>query len=135
MSETRSAREASLELVEDHRHLHALIDRLEAAVDVPALAAALVELHAALRRHVNEEEKPGGLYDALGVCAGEFRGHLSVLVDEHFRLAGVLRDLAERALASSPGALTALRRDASHVAAALADHERREQELVKAAGG
>ncbi len=135
MTETRSPQEASLELVEDHRHLHVLIDRLEAAADVPALAAALAELHAALTRHVNEEEKPGGLYDALGVCAAEFRGRLAVLVDEHFRLAGVLRDLAARALASPPRALTALRRDASHVAAALADHERREQELVKAAGG
>ena len=135
MTETLSARQASLELVEDHRRLHGLVGRLAAAADAPALATALLELHAALTRHFGEEEKPGGLYDALGVCVPQFRARLAVLVDDHFRLAGMIRDLAERARATQPQALGGLRADVSHLAAALEEHERREHELVQAAVG
>ena len=135
MTETVSAQEASFELVEDHRRLDFLVDRLGAAADLPALCRALAELHSALRRHFTEEEKPGGLYDALGVCAAVFRSSLGALVDDHFRLAGAIRDLAERAEAADERSLPALREEVSRVVAALKDHERREHELVKAAGG
>jgi hypothetical protein len=135
MTETLTARQASFELAEDHRRLHGMVGRLAAAADAPALAEALAELHAAMTRHFTEEEKPGGLYDALGVCAPEFRARLGALVDDHYRIAGMIRDLAERARGAQPSALPALRADGEHLAAALVDHERREHEMVEAATG
>jgi len=130
MTETLSAQDASFELVEDHRRLDFLVDRLGAAPDLPSLRRALAELHTALRRHFTEEEKPGGLYDALGVCAAEFRPRLAALVDDHFRLAGTIRDLGERAGASEPPSFPALREEVARLVTALNDHERREHELV-----
>jgi hypothetical protein len=99
------------------------------------MAQALAELHAALVGHFNEEEKPGGLYDALGVCAPAFRQPLAELVDDHFRFAGVVRDLRERALAAEGAAADSLRGDVARLVAMLADHERREHEMVKAGSG
>jgi hypothetical protein len=73
MTVTTTVAHAHEELREDHRRLHALVDRLRAAEDLEALARVLEELHTALTAHFNAEEKPGGLYDAFGVCAPEFR--------------------------------------------------------------
>jgi hypothetical protein len=135
MTQTLTVEQASRELAEDHLRLHGLVDRLRAAPDPAATAQALAELHAALTGHFNEEEKPGGLYDALGVCAPGFRQPLAELVDDHFRFAGVVRDLRERARAAEGAAVDALRADVARFLAALADHERREHEMVKAAVG
>ena len=100
MTETLTVEQASRELAEDHRRLHGLIDRLGRADDLSAMAEALADLHAALTGHFNQEEKPGGLYDALGVCSPGYRSQLAELVDDHFRFAGVVRDLRERARAA-----------------------------------
>ena len=135
MAETMTVEQASRELAEDHQRLHALIDRLGRAPDLSAMEEALADLHAALTGHFNAEEKPGGLYDALGVCAPGFRQHLAELVDDHFRFAGVVRDLRERARAAEGAAADSLRGDVARLLAMLADHERREHEMVKAASG
>jgi hypothetical protein len=65
MAETLTVEQATRELAEDHQRLHALIDRVGREQDLSATAEALADLHAALTRHFNQEEKPGGLYDAL----------------------------------------------------------------------
>jgi hemerythrin len=133
MTETMTLDQASRELALDHRRLHVLIDRLGRAEDLAAMAGALAELHAALTRHFNQEEKPGGLYDALGVCVPRFRQSLAELVDDHFRLAGVARDLRERAAEAEGGEADAVRAGVARLVEMLADHERREQEMVEAA--
>ncbi len=133
MTETLTVRTASQELADDHRRLHGLIDRLGAAPDAAAMAEALGELHAALTRHFTEEEKPGGLYDALGVCSPEFRQRLAVLVDEHFRLAGFIRDLRERMKAKEERGGNELRAEVAQLVSALAAHEQREHEMVQEA--
>ena len=135
MTETMTVEQASHELAEDHQRLHALIDRLGRAPDLSAMAEALADLHAALTGHFNQEEKPGGLYDALGVCSPGYRSQLAELVDDHFRFAGVVRDLRERARAAEGAAADSLRADVARLRSALADHERREHEMVKAASG
>jgi hypothetical protein len=135
MTETLTVRQASRELAEDHRRLHGLLDRVGVAADLRATAEALAELHAALTRHFTEEEKPGGLYDALGVCVPEFRSRLAALVDEHFRLAAFVRDLRERARGTGVHPGDEPRAEMERLVAALADHERREHELVEAVLG
>jgi len=133
MTVTTTVAHAQEELREDHRRLHALVDRLRASSDLAVLAAALEELHAALTAHFNAEEKPGGLYDALGVCVPEFRAPLSGLVDDHFRIAAALRDMRDRARQAPGHAPDALLGEAARLAQVLGEHEKREHAMVDAA--
>ena len=118
------------ELQGDHERLHALLARLRATPDRATLAALLRELPHRLSEHFRREEQPGGLYEALGVSIPEARGHVGQLVDDHFRLVTIARNLAEEAL-SPAVATTALQQQAQRVADYLADHERRENQLVR----
>jgi hypothetical protein len=133
MTVTTTVAHAHEELREDHRRLHALVDRLRGAADPRALAPVLEELHAALTAHFNAEEKPGGLYDALGVCVPEFRTELSALVDDHFRIAAALRDMRDRARQALGGAHDSLPGEAARLAQVLGEHEKREHAMVDAA--
>ena len=118
------------ELREDHEQLHALLARLRATPDRAALAALLGELPHRLAEHFRREEQPGGLYDAMGVRIPDARGQVGQLVDDHFRLVSIARDLAQEAL--TPGVATAaLQQQALRLANYLADHEQREQHLVR----
>jgi hypothetical protein len=125
--------EACRELEQDHRELSELVGLLGRGGDVASMARALAELHGRLTRHFNAEEKPGGLYDALGACAPRHRVLLRGLVDDHLRLAALVREMGDRARRAQPGELDALRGEARHLAGLLADHERRELELVRSA--
>jgi malate synthase len=133
MTVTPTVAHAHEELREDHRRLHALVDRLRAASDPDVLVAVLEELHGALTAHFNAEEKPGGLYDALGVCVPEFRAELSGLVDDHFRLAAALRDMRDRARQGLGRAHDSLLGEAARLAQVLGEHEKREHAMVDAA--
>jgi hypothetical protein len=133
MTETLTLEQASRELSEDHRKLDALIEELGRAEDLPAMARALGALHGALASHFNEEEKPGGLYDALGVCAPRFRSQLAELVDDHYRFAGLVRQLRQRAEDAAGEEADSLRAAVARLQLAMADHERREHEMVRAA--
>lgn len=130
MTETTTVSDAHEALKEDHRRLHGLVRSLREAPDLPHLVVALEQLHEDLARHFQEEENPGGLYDALGVCVPEFRAGLGQLVDDHFRLAAQIRDLRDKARELVLRTHDELRRDALRLADLLADHERREHELV-----
>lgn len=134
MPQAATLQRAAQELREDHRRLHERIDELARADDLAQLSARLAELHERLSAHFNAEEKPGGLYDALGVCAAEFRLSLGQLVDDHFRLAAVLRDLQQRARAAGGLDADALRAEVALFVKALGQHEQRELELVRRAG-
>ena len=118
------------ELREEHVQLHTLLDRLRATADRTALAALLRELPHRLSEHFRREEQPGGLYDAMGVSIPEARGEVGQLVDDHFRLVSIARNLAEEALSPSV-ATTTLQQQALRVAEYLADHEQREHHLVR----
>jgi hypothetical protein len=132
MTGTPGALEASRELERDHRELDELVGRLARGGDLAAMAEALTELHGRLTRHFNAEEKPGGLYDALGACVPEHRALVRELVDDHFRLAALVRDAGERARRGRGDEADALRAEAARLAGLLAEHERLELELVQA---
>jgi hypothetical protein len=97
------------------------------------LGPLLDELHAALVSHFNAEERPGGLYDALGVCVPEFRTQLSGLVDDHFRITAALRDMRERIRQGPPRAGDSLRGAGWRLAQVLGEHEKHELAMVDAA--
>jgi malate synthase len=127
MTVTSTVAHAREELRQDHLRLHALVLRLREAEGREALAAVLEELHSTLVAHFNAEERPGGLYDALGVCVPEFRAPLSALVDDHFRIAAALRDMRDRARQGAPESISGA---TARLAEVLADHEKREQAMV-----
>ena len=130
MSEERpSIARARAKMREDHDRLHAVLARLRAEPDRTALAALLRELPRRLAEHFRREEEPGGLYDAMGVSLPEARGEVGRLVDDHFRLVSMARNLAEEAL-SPHVTTTALREQAARVAGYLDDHEQREHDLA-----
>ncbi len=133
MTGTLGVLEVSRELEKDHREIGALVSRLALGGDLPSMAQVLAELHGRLARHFNAEEKPGGLYDALGACVPENRGLLRELVDEHFRLAALVREIGERACRAPDDEADSVRGGVARLAELLADHERRELELVQAA--
>ena len=133
MQQIATLRQVSEELAQDHERLHELIDQLGRAGDLAQLSGYLATLHERLAAHFVAEEKPGGLYDALGVCAPAFRRTLGQLVDDHFRLAATLRDLRDRAGAAGGGDADALRADVARLVGALAEHEKRELEMVRSA--
>ncbi len=118
------------ELLPEHQELHALLARLRATFDRAALAALLSELPRRLEEHFRREEQPGGLYDAMGVRLPDARGQVGQLVDDHFRLVSIARDLAQEALTLGV-ATAALHQQAVRLANYLADHEQREQHLVR----
>jgi hypothetical protein len=127
----RAVARAREQLRDDHERLHALLARLRAEPGRTGLSVVLRELHDRLIEHFRREEAPEGLYDAIGVCLPESRGRVGQLVDDHFRLVSITRNLAEESL--SPGVATeALREQALRAADYLDDHEQRENELVKA---
>lgn len=131
LSQERESVAAAHEALRDeHERLRALVGRLRARPGREDLAALLHELPGRLAEHFRLEERPGGLYDTLGVSIPDARGQVAQLIDDHFRLVSVARDLAETALA--PDVPTrALQEEALRVADYLGDHERREQELVR----
>ena len=134
MQQTATLEKATQELQDDHSRLHQLIDALGHAGDLAQMSAHLTTLHDRLTAHFNAEERPGGLYDTLGFCEPEFRRPLGRLVDDHFRLAATLRSLRERARAIGGVDVDTLRVDVARLVGAVAEHEKRELEMVQRAG-
>lgn len=129
MSEERQAVDrARRQLRDDHERLRALFSRLRTETDRAVLTALLGDLPGRLAEHFRREEEPGGLYHALGAEVFRARGEVGRLVDDHFRLASMARDLSEEAR-SSLVATTTLRERAASLADYLADHEQREHQL------
>lgn len=134
MQQTVTLEQATHDLQDDHSRLHQLIDQLGHASDLAQMSAYLTTLHERLTAHFNAEERPDGLYDTLGFCAPEFRRPLGQLVDDHFRLAATLRTLRERARAIGGVDVDTLRVDVSRLVKAVAEHEKRELDMVQRAG-
>jgi hypothetical protein len=133
MQQTYTIHEATQELEHDHERLHELIEQAGRAGDLVEIGGSLAMLHERLTAHFNAEERPGGLYDTLGFCAPEFRRPLGQLVDDHFRLSATLRELRDRVRGFGVD-LPTVRLDVRRLVQAVAEHEKRELEMVKLAG-
>ena len=129
-----SLAQAQDDLRDDHLRLERLAERLRSASDLPELVSAIEELAQALSAHFAHEERPGGLYDALGLCAPEHRDRVRALVDEHLRLLAGARSLAMRGRALLERSRE-LQHEATDFAATLRGHEVREHALAREAMG
>jgi hemerythrin HHE cation binding domain-containing protein len=129
---TPSLAQAHDELREEHQRLGRLVERVTEAADIDELSAALEETSQVLAAHFSHEERPDGLYDALGLCAPQHRERIRALVDDHYRMAATVRSLALRGR-SLLDRTRELQRDAAEFVEVLRDHERREHALAREA--
>lgn len=114
------------ELESEHHTISALLGRLGEARDTGTLAAALHDLRRLLADHFAHEERPGGLYDRMGVVSEQYRDRVRTLVDDHFKILASVRTLEKQASENKPEIVDAAR----GLQALLARHETREHEMV-----
>jgi hypothetical protein len=127
---TRRDLEASIaELENEHHTISTLLGRLGEAHDTGTLAAALHDLRRLLADHFAHEERPGGLYDRMGVVSEQYRDRVRALVDDHFTILSSVRTLEKQASENKPEIVEADR----GLQALLARHETREHEMVSVA--
>lgn len=123
-------KQAADDLKDEHKHLRSMLDRLADAPDLATLRQALEEVHPKLHEHFAHEEYPGGFYDRMGACSGEFRNEVRALVDQHYRFLALIRDLSSRAKDAGEDEVAELQREAQDLVKLLHEHEVVEHELA-----
>jgi malate synthase len=127
---THAAEQIQAALDEDHDRLRALLERVDRASDVAALAASLDELSRMLTEHFAHEEHAKGFYGLLGAKSPRHRQELARMVQEHHEILGALKQLVERA--KGPAAPSDVVRQSGELARRLLEHEKREVEMAHA---
>jgi 2-methylisocitrate lyase-like PEP mutase family enzyme/hemerythrin len=127
---THAAEQIQAALDEDHDRLRALLERVDRAGDVAALAASLDELARMLTEHFAHEEHAKGFYGLLGMKSPRHRQELARMVQEHHEILAALKQLVERA--KGPAATSDVVRQSGELAQRLLEHEAREVELAHA---
>jgi malate synthase len=111
----------------EHKDLGAIIERVRAARDLPALATSLDELSAFLATHFEREEKDQGIFGILGKRGDD----VEALLGDHRR---ILDDVRNRARGARDGLSPSQAGErAAGVADALRDHEQREHAVAERA--
>jgi len=123
-------REVLAELVDEHRQLTALLQRLAEHRSIVGLVPLLEELHTMLITHFAHEQFPGGLYECLGVRSPSRHETLRALVREHCVLLSTARGLLERARTAAPADEGALLDDVAALVEQLREHEEKEYRLA-----
>jgi hypothetical protein len=88
-----SAPPTRAEVEEDHRHVEALLDRLEVTTIPWRLTPLLQDLHRVLVRHFQLEEGHGGPLDMLSEAAPSHGDRVEALIRDHRRMLNDLQDL------------------------------------------
>lgn len=141
MTEGPEVRSRALEAAGDRRiELKAALSAVEIVAAAPAgapgwrerLAAALVDLSAALDTHVEEVERPDGLLGELTRAAPRLVNRIDRLRDEHPPLQVQVAAVIEAARATGEAALPAddLRSEVLDALVAIARHRQRGADLV-----
>jgi malate synthase A len=115
---------------EDHGQLEELLARLNEAMEVSSMTAALQELNALLTDHFAHEEQAKGLFGLIEAKVPQHQAQIERLVEEHREILQLLQTLMERSrLPAEPSDLVRL---AGDLTAQLRGHEEREMKLVQA---
>jgi malate synthase A len=115
---------------QEHAHLNAIMGRLKAAKELPALRSALAELDVALRGHFRSEESGDGLHGLVVKRAPAYFPAFDALMKEHAGFLQTLKTLAETAEKGDTAAVVA---GVDALAEALKEHEIREDGLAQSA--
>ncbi len=116
-------------IVEEHRRLRLLLDRVE-VIDAPArLAGELRELRTLLIDHFEGEEADDGLHEAVGRATPHLLPAVQHLFDEHRVFLTDLDSLIRLARRLAAGPMAELADGVAHLAERLRAHEARENDL------
>ncbi len=112
-----------------HQHLKKLVNDLKDC-DHVHLVPMLEELTTLLDDHFMRETCAGGLYDAVGAKSMEHQEEVERLEREHVLMSSACRGLLARAKLAAESAEHALLLELREVMKCLADHEKRENNMV-----
>ena len=119
------------DILEEHQHIEALMDRLKEVCPIDRLQLLLNELHSTLMSHFAHEQYPGGFYEYLGARHPEHHEVLRELVDDHNFILSTVRGLLERARLGDPQSTSGVAQEVADLAKRIEGHELRERDLVK----
>jgi len=113
----------------DHRHIVRLVERLEAAKDLPDVSGILDVIAGLLPEHFAEEEGPDGFFAELRAQRPEFTHRVDRVEAAHERILGSIAELREL-VAQAERALAKMREAKAALAQQIRSHERQENKLM-----
>lgn len=117
-------------VVEQHRTIHELADRIAHARSLVELLHQLKEFRALLATHFLAEESPGGFFDVVRGRAARHAAAVERLQREHGSFLGDIDRLADAARACLAGPVAELLQEARALAGRQREHEDRENALL-----
>lgn len=96
MTDRLSPDEARKALREEHLRLHDVVVRMSGSRDLEDLVNAIEALVPLLRAHFAHEERPGGLYEAIGAVSPGFLDQAARLTGDHARFLATVTGLARQ---------------------------------------
>jgi hypothetical protein len=119
------------ELEEDHRHVEALLDRVESTTVPWRLTPLLEDLHKVLTRHFRLEEAKGGLLDTVTDVAPRHASRVEALIADHGKILDALAALIRDTEAHPNGPPEAMLREAKRLIDRLRRHEEEENLILE----
>ncbi len=118
---------------EQHRAIREVVARLQRATDLLVVAALLQELDGMLRAHFIEEERPGGLIDAIGSSAAPQHRELARIMVDHRALEVSTKQAMRATQECIEGPVEQVLRLARRLCDEIVSHEQRETQAALAA--
>ncbi len=125
-----SAQSAEDKVIEQHRRIRVLLNRLDKTTDLRLIVPQLQELRILLDEHFEQEEAPDGFPQMIAEPAPHHARALEELFDEHKTILSNLDDVIEKALFCLEGPLANVRRGVTSLCEQLRNHEATETELL-----
>jgi hypothetical protein len=116
-------------VLDDHRKIKLLINKIEDTSDLSHLIPSLQELALLLTGHFEEEEAPEGFPQIIETAPHHART-LEHLFEEHKKILATLQHITTNALTCLHGPMAAVRRDVATLCETLRTHETTETELL-----
>ncbi|MBI2202431.1 MAG: hemerythrin domain-containing protein [Candidatus Rokubacteria bacterium] len=130
MEDAVGGRHLTEQILEDHRRIRSLLERIDETRDLADLLRRLSELRPMLARHFIDEEAPDGFYDNLRTTAPRHMMKIVALQHQHSDFLENIPALLARAQACLDGPVAAVLKDVHALVTRLREHERREDDLL-----
>jgi hypothetical protein len=125
-----SAQSGGDKVIEQHRRIRVLVNRLDKTTDLRLIVPQLQELRILLDEHFEQEEAPDGFPEMIAQPAPHHARALDELFDEHKVILSNLDDVIEKALFCLEGPLATVRRSVTSLCEQLRTHEATETVLL-----
>lgn len=130
VSGERSMAHSREQIVEEHRRILDMTQRIKNAPDLVELLQRFQEFRLLLKHHFEGEEAPDGFYDFVRSTAPEHLARLDQLEKEHQTLLSEIDRLADRARACLKGPVAEILKQAGDLGGRVHEHEASENRLL-----